>query len=265
MKEKNRALSIPLSTIILASVLIIIVGVASFAANNAVNAQLEETQFEQAKNVMLAIDGIVKKVLFAHQSSGYVKSSFWKTTPQFIRTGENLTLIIDAGTANWTYQIPVNIIKVKGGPHVGVTVSKNIIGNDSLLLTDMSSSIGRVSIYQSDGAWVSLDYSRVRCVYTGIWEYFNGSDYESFNVVEITMINLTFGTVETGTQVFIMIRNLGVNSKSITDVSGNFEVKVVSPEGEEVKSLEELGGDPSKRTIINLVFVNVEVSVMRSG
>ncbi|KYH40845.1 MAG: hypothetical protein AYL32_009200 [Candidatus Bathyarchaeota archaeon B26-2] len=265
MKRENLAISTPLSTIILASVLLVIVGVASFAANNAINAQLEETQFEQAKNVLLAVDKIVKKVLFARQSSGYVKSSFWKTTPQFTRTGGNLTLIIDAGSVNWTYQIPVNVIKVKGGSHVGVTTPQDILGNGSLLLTDLSSSLGRVSVYQSDGAWVSLDYSRVRCVYTGIWEYFNGSDYESFNVVEITVVNFTFGTIETGTQVFIIVQNLGINSESILDISGNFEIRVIGPDGEEKRSLEELGGDPSKRTIINLVFVNVEVSVARSG
>lgn len=249
----------------ISSVILVIVGIASFAANNTVNAHIEEAQFEQAKNVMLAVDKIIKRVMFKPHSSGYIQSSFWKMVPQFTETGENLTLTIDLGSQNWTYKIPINIVRIKGGSYIGITTPKNLLGNNCTLLTNPEGSLGRISIYQSDGAWISLDYARVRCIYTGTSEYFNGSVYENFNVIEITMINMTFGIFEPGNQAFITIQNLGINSENRLEVSGNFEIKVSSLDGEETKSLVELGGDPDIPTLINLVFVKVEVSILKGG
>ena len=263
MKRGNLAVSTALSTIILASVLLVIVGIASIVANNAINFQIEGAQFEQAKNIMLATDKIVKKMIFAPRSSGYVRSSFLSMTPQFTETGENLTLTIDADGENWTYQIPVNIVKIKGGAYVGVSSSQNLLGNASILLTDLAGSLGRIWVYQSDGAWISLDYSRTRCIYTGTSDLFNGSCYEPLNVIEVTLINLTFGVIEPDAQAFIIVQNLGTDSGSPLEVSGNFKIKVSSPDGEETKSLEELGGDSSKPTLIHLAFIKIEISIVK--
>jgi len=265
--RRNLAVSTVLSTIILSSVLLVIVGIASFAANNAVNAQIENAQFDQAKNVLLSLTQVVKKVMFTPQSSGYVRSSFWNTIPQFVETGENLTVTIVDDDKNWAYHVPANIIKIKGGRYVGVLTPANLLGNDSLLLTDASSSLGRVKAFQSDGAWTSLDYLRVRCVYIGTSNYFNGISYERFNVVEITIVNFTFGVFEPGNQVFITVQNLGITALPSIQVSDNFTLHVSLTSGGVSANctLTKLGGETGKPVLINLIFVNIEISMLKGG
>jgi len=277
LKRSNAADSTVLSTIILASALIVIVGAAYVAANNAVNYQLENAQFEQAQNVLVSLARVVKNVMLNPFSSGYVRSSFWKTIPHFEDTDENMTITIVDVAENRTYTnitLDINAIKIKGGPMIGVLTPKTILGNDdndSLLFTEASGSLGRVRVFQSDGAWASLDYSRVRCVYTGTSDYYNGTDYESFNVFEITLVNLTFGTFEPETQVLITVQNRGLNVQEPIEASNNTSVSVSLNGGEQQETrdlallVSELGGDPNLPVLVNVVIVNVECSMLKGG
>ncbi len=267
MKRRNMAISTALSTVILSSVLLVIVGVSSYAASNAVNFQIENSQFDQAKNILLALSQVIKKVMFISHSSGYVRCSFLNTIPQFVKASGYMTLTINSEGGNWTYTIPVNVIRIKGGRFVGVLTPRNLLGDNSLLLTNVSSPLGRVYTFQSDGAWVALDYMRARCVYMGTSDYFNGTGYERFNVVEITLVNLTFGIFEPETQAYITSQNLGIEADPPIQVSGNFTIKVnLTSTGEEVScSLTDLGGNPEYPTLVNLVFINIEVSILKGG
>jgi len=267
LKRKDVGVSTVISTIILSSVLLVIIGIASYAANNTVNAQIENAEFEQAGNVLLSTAQVVKRVMFTPRSSGYVRSSFSNTIPQFVKTGENLTISIVDGDKNWSYYFPVNIIRIKGGRQVGVLTPQDLLGEGSLLLTESSGSLGRVRVFQSDGACVSLDYLRVRSIYAGVSDYFNGTGYEGFNVVEITLVNLTFGVFEPGTQALITIQNLGVTAIPTIQASKNFIINVSLTSGETPANctLSDLGGDPQKQVLINLNFVNIEVSMLKGG
>jgi len=274
LKRSDAADSTVLSTIILASALIVIVGAAYAAANNTVNYQLESAQFEQAQNVLVSLARVIKNAMLNPFSSGYVRSSFWKTIPQFEDTDENMTLTIADIGENWTYNIDINAIKIKGGPMIGVLTPRTILGNDnndSLLFTDAGGSLGRVRVFQSDGAWTSLEYSRVRCVYIGSSDYYNGTGYESYNVFEITLINLTFGTFEPETQALITVQNRGLNVQEPIEVSNNTSVSVSLNGGErqEIRDLavlvSEKGGDPGKPVLVNVVIVNIECSLLKGG
>ena len=271
LKGRNVAVSTLLSTTILASVLIIIVGAASFAANNAVNAHVENAQFDQAKNVLRSLAKVIKDAMLTSHSSGYVRSSFWKTIPQFENTQENLTLTIEDGAENWTYQVNQNAIKIKGGSLVGVLTPKTIWGNDSLLFTTPSGTLGRVRVFQSNGAWVSLDYSRTRCVYVGASDYYVGTGYESFNTVEVTVMNLTFGVFEPGTEASMIVENLGVSVEPPIQVSKDavFHVSLSGGESADPLPLAELvsngNGDPEKPALVNVAFINIKVSMLREA
>ena len=97
MKKAKAAISTSLSSIILAGVLLGIVGTASYAANNAINSQIEEAQFEQAENIMLSLDKIVKNIMFSPGSSGYIRANFQSMTPQFSSFEENIKGSIESG------------------------------------------------------------------------------------------------------------------------------------------------------------------------
>ena len=267
MKKRNAALSTVLSTVILSSVLLTITCIASYAANNAVNVQIENVQFDQAKNVLLSLDQVVKKGMLTQQSYGYVRASFMDTIPQFAETGETLTMTI-VDQQNHSYQVPVNIVKIKGGSYVGVLTPEVLLGDNSLILKNASSSIGRVKVFQEQGAWTSLDYERVRCIYAGTSNYYNGTgwDEKGSNVFEIMLMNVTFGVLEFGTQAYITVRNIGVNSAAPIQASKNASIRVNS--GGEVSScslgdlVRDCGGDPEKSILIHVVIVNIEISML---
>ena len=273
LKRRNAADSTVLSTTILASALIVIVGAAYVAANNAINYQVESAEFDQAQNVLLSFAKVVKNVMLTPHSSGYVRSSFWKTIPQFEKASQNLTLTISDSGNNQTYNIGQNIIKIKGGYTIGVLTPRNLLGTDSLNFTDPSGSLARVRVFQSDGAWVSLDYSRVRCVYIGSSDYYNSTidGYESLNVFEITLVNLTFGTFEPESQVLIIAENLGMNAEpeSPIKVSNNTIIQVRLSSGEQSPPIDLAdlisiqGGNPGKPILINLIIVDIECSMLK--
>lgn len=258
MARSKLGVSNVITTVILTSVMFIIVLSTSFFANNLLTANIERAQFEQVKNVVLAFDKIVDQVTFKPQSSGYVRSSFSTTIPYFVEGGESLQVWVDQTLA---HEVPINKIEVLGGSQVSVAASEDLIGDASLLLTKVSDSLGRVCVYQSEGAWIALDFSRARCIYSGISELFNGTDYETYNMIEVTIIDLTFGVLVVQTEACLTAQNIGVEcSQNI--FSNDFEIRVKNGETEESISLSDLGGDPAYKTIMNFVVVSVETSVL---
>jgi len=257
LTKSNLGVSTVLSTVILTSVLCVIVFTASYVANDAINGQIENAQFDQAKNVMLALDKLIKRVIYKPESSGYVKTSFWTVTPYFTETGEELEVWIDGEKI--PINIPVNVVKIRGGPRTSVATDQELIGNEKLLLTNISDSLGRVRIYQSAGAWITLDYSRVRCIYTGTFK--NLKEDKTYNYVEITVINVTFGTFGVQEKASFTVKNIGLAPIQRTKAS-DFTIGAQKSGAEpEACTLAQLGGNPSNPTLINLVVVNVKISL----
>lgn len=252
-----------LTSAILTSVLCIIVFVASNVANDAINSQIENAQFDQAKNVMLALDKLIKRIMYKPESSGYVKTSFWTVTPYFVETEENLAVTVNGQNLLPNDQISLNTIKFKGGLRVSVAADKELIGDETLLLTDIVSSLGRVQVYQSLGAWITLDYSRIRCIYSGTTQYFTGTSYQTYNLIEITVINLVFKHFEPQEKASIIAKNTGLESKQIEMPEGsNFTILVQKGSDSESCTLIDLGGDISYKTLINVAVVKIEVSIL---
>ena len=210
MKKRNLGFSHVITTVILTSVMLVIVLTTSFLANSLLNTQIERAQFDQAKNVILALDEIVKKVTFKPQSSGYVRSSFWTTIPYLEETGETLQILVNQ---TLVLDVPVNIVKIQGGSRVSVAVPEDLTGSESVLLTSVSDSLGRVHVYQSNGSWITLDYSRIRCINSGTSEFFNGTDYEICNLVEIILIKITFGILEVQDKASLTAKNSSCSKK----------------------------------------------------
>lgn len=259
----RRALSPVIAAIILASVLGIIVFVASNIANDIVGAQVEEAQFEQAKYVMLSLDKLIKRIMYEPESSGYIKTSFWKVTPYFERAVGNLTI----EAPELEIIVPINVIKIKGSSRVGVSAEQNLLGDESLIITDLTKPLGNVKVYQKHGAWISLDYARVRCVITGRnIAYYNGTGYEPHNTLEITLIKIEFKDFRVGEQASFIARNVKITSMQRNIDRGNFTITVKRTDLNKVESicLSNLGGDPGHKTILNVAIITIEVSILGS-
>lgn len=257
----KRALSPVIAAIILASVLGIIVFVASNLANDIVDAQVEDAQFEQAKYVMLSLDKLIKRIMYEPESSGYIRTSFWKVTPYFEREVGNLT--VEAPELEIT--IPINVIKIKGGPRVGVPAKQNLLGDESPIITDLTKPLGNIKVYQEKGAWISLDYARIRCILTGKnIAYYNGTRYEPYNTVEITLIRIEFKDFRAGEQASFIARNVKIISMQRKMDRGDFTITVKRTDLNRVESicLSDLGGDPGCKTLLNAAIITIEVSIL---
>ena len=233
--------------------------VAYNVANDAVNQQVEEAQFEQAKNVMVALERLINRIIYKPQSSGYVQTSFWNISPYFVHTTDNLT--ITANGIDLISPITVNMFKMKGGPRTSVPADDYLMGDENILLQNISESLGRIEVIQSQGAWILLDYGRVRCVNAGVIEYYNGSDYEPYNLLELTIVKLGFGDVNVEEKSNIVAENKGLQSIQTEISQGDFTLEVQLGSQSETSTLLELGGNLGYKTLLNAVVIDVELSI----
>jgi hypothetical protein len=263
-KRAKRGTAEVLTTLILFSVMFTLVITASSVANETVNAQVEYAEFEQAKNVLLSLDKLVKRVMYKPDSSGYVKTSFCTVLPYLVQPQGNITVEVYDGTLlhNLTRSIPATQIKIKGGSRTSVGLDTDLVGQGKMILTKTSDSIGHVRAYQSQGAWVSLDYLRVTCIDTGTTQYYNSttSAYETNNCVEVTLVNLAFKEIQFQQDSHLIVINEGMDPSrtKLISPSGSFYVRVRS--GLDGTS-ETLTLSSPYKTLVTLVVINLGLSV----
>ena len=255
---KSRGISTVISTVILTFTMLIIVLSTSAFVTEVFNVQAENVEFEQAEYVMLTLANSINGIIFKPQSSSYIRTGFRTTMPQLTDTGENMTIRIDD---NITATIPIRTISIQGGSRVDVSES-NLVGGEELLLTDISNPLHRIYIDRNDKAEVVLDYSRIRCIYLGTSTFYNGSGSELYNVIEITVVKISFGSIRTYNEAIFSVRNTGVDISQIEKEQGDHTIRVSLSGDEESVSLTELGGNTTYPTLINLQIVNIEVSLV---
>jgi hypothetical protein len=263
---RNRlGLSEVISSVILTSVMLVIIITSSHYANDTINYNVESVQFDQAINAILSLDRMAKKIMFNPKSTASVKTSFQTTTAYFVQEG-NLAILVDEDEIA---SIPVNTLKVEGGSSVGGSFSYSYVGNDTLLLAGIGGSISHVKKYWDLGAWASIDFQRIRCIYCGEMDFYNGTNPEPTkrNVVEITVIRLSSGEISPLERSRIIIENTGIQTQQIEQPVGDFTIRVQFPGMEEPDPLylTELGGNATLSTLINLTVIDLKITILGGG
>jgi hypothetical protein len=249
--------------------MVIIVITASFYANDTLSFNVESVHFDQAINAVLSLEKIAKNIMFKPLSIGTVKTSFMTTDPYISQMG-TLAILIDG---NEKSSFTVNCFKVKGSERVGVSFSQYYLGDISYLsrfiLVGLNGSISCVKKYQDNGAWVSLDYGRIRCVYSGEMNYYNGTNPEPVkrNVIEITAIKINSGGIDQFIDNSrIILENTGIQIQQIEYAPGNFVISgQFSDKNDPGYSLIQLGGNATLPTLINFTIINFEISIFGGG
>jgi hypothetical protein len=264
------AMATVLSTVILGATLLTIVWIAYAVANGAINSQLETASFDQSKYVLTSLSDVVKKIMFTPDSSGYVRVSFTNLLPYFTDAQKALTInITDPSnqTLNRDYSYPIKVVKIKGGSGVGVSTERDIVGVNQVAFNDTAYPLAHVKAYQSDGAWLSLDYARARCVFIGVSKYFEGSSYRSYNVIEITVVNMILKEFAPGETTLIVAHNAGTTIESINKLSKNLTIDIGLSDGSQIAqyTLQSLGGDAQKNAVVRLSTINIEISMLAAG
>jgi hypothetical protein len=189
-----------------------------------------------------------------------VRTSFSTTDPYIVESGNLKVFVNDVEQVSFV----ASSFKILGGSNVGVPVIKDYVGNDSLMLIGFGGAISRVQTYQSNGAWVSLDYDRIRVVYSGMAQFYNGTGFELYNVVEITVVNLISGELTELERSRVIIENTGIETNQL-ERTGNPTIKIQLSGRDDSVSLSGLRGNINYPTLINLAVVCLKISVMGGG
>ncbi|MBS7631389.1 hypothetical protein KEJ47_07440 [Candidatus Bathyarchaeota archaeon] len=262
-KRWKKGFSNLLSTVILGSVLLAIMVVTSNMANDILTNQIASSEFDSAKDVMLAVESEIGNIRFKPGSTSVIKTSFYSSTaPGFTRTGENMNVTFSGKDP---IQVKVNYFNIECRPGAGGIFDYNLKGGDSLLVPAFNSSLGRVRITKPYNWRVSLDYERVSYLYGGIIHLFNGTGEVPINRVEVAAIEIEFENFEVGERSLIILKNEGIITDSFI-LTGNWSL-TVSSRGQESSPLylTDIGGDPTYPTQLNFHKVLISIDVMESA
>lgn len=258
-------LSEVISSVILTSVMLVIIITSSHYANDTISYNVESVQFDQSINAILNLDRMAKKIMFNPKSTASVKTSFQTTTAYLVQEG-NLVLLVDEDEIA---SIPVNVLKVEGGSSVSVSSTYDYVGdqNAPLILVGLNGSISHVKKYWDLGAWASIDFQRIRCIYCGEMDFYNGTNPEPTkrNVVEITVIRLSSGDISPLERSRIIVENTGIQTQQIEQPVGDFTITAQFSGDEDSKFLTALGGNATLSTLINLTVIDLKITILGGG
>ncbi len=214
---------------------------------------------------------MVEGLTFAKGSAAYTRF--------FIRTGglsltngtDSVNIAVDGTTVHGPST--VNQIKLRGGSMVdspdyqvlrglsGINATRYLIINDST----PSPPLGWVYLKRQNGAWVVVDFGRVRAVFSGTNNVtIDGLNWEALNYVELTYIKPHFGT-KFGRDTFD-VRARVTNVQTSVKRFANSAVTITVTRGSlsqsyKVPSPSTFNGKPVSATIVIISVIEVEVSV----
>jgi len=174
--------------------MVIMVGVLGYAGN-LFQIQSEWAEFSNAKETTYNLAEIIEDVSLKPGAQSYVRYNPRSGGPNFIKNVGTFDLRV-----NTTVLIngAVNVFSYRGGNLVG-TSDEVLRGNpDSLIIYGNVAPLGAVNVTQRNGASIFLDFNRVGVSRVGMSNFSKGIiggsiQWEPVEIVQITMINLTFG------------------------------------------------------------------------
>lgn len=266
----NKGVSEVVATVMLITVTLgMIVGGVFFAQLN-LSMQAQATEFENGKASMISLAQMIEGMSLVKGEAGYVRFAVSSGGLALTPGSEKLAIIItdEQGYDDTVFEDTVNLPKFRGGGGVSsldYQVLKgvpNALSTDYLIVSpDKSAPLGWVYLKREQGAWVIMDFGRVRVVPSGTIRVTkdNGLNWEPINVVEITYVRIVYGTFS-GTNVYnVCARVTNVTTRVIKlPESLSITVNVERGSYSESYSVPDQGGTG---TIIFVNIVDVELSI----
>lgn len=240
---------------ILTSILLVLVLSTTALANDVLAGQVENAEFDVARDVMLALNNMVKEVMYKPTSSRYVKTAFQTTSPHLLDTEDSISLWIQIDGEPVEYLIqdcPISIIKIQGGVKVKES-EKDLVGTSSVQLEDFSS-LGHLHVQRSNRVELILDFARIRCIYTGTLNL-----TQEYNIIEVVFINMTTGLLQLNDRAVFIVNSLETTI-SQHFYQGTLTIGVNDTRGHSESIL--YSDLPNDSTLINLMVVDIEISLI---
>ncbi|MEM1998033.1 MAG: hypothetical protein QW241_07510 [Candidatus Bathyarchaeia archaeon] len=237
----KRAVSPVISTVIITATLLIILVVASSLAISMLEIQMQNSEFEQAKTAMLLLDRTIMDVSLRPGAASSVQFN-QRSGGIGLYEGEALSIEIRSGSNSiWSKTINSYVVKYRGGSMV--SAAKADLTDPGGLIVDMSRPLGHVRIESGNGAWIILEYNRVRITVN-----------RELGTMDIYLIRLEPGVFGGSGTVNVRVQNKEIKVESKTLSGGGLTVRV------------EVGGlsreqDYSGISVVRVIEVTIMVSV----
>lgn len=167
MKSKFgvKAVSPVISTVVITATLMVILIISAYVATNLLEVQIENTEFEQAKTNMTLLSELIADVALRQGAASSIKIN-QRAGGIGIYETEAITLTLD-GIIRYPFNADTKfyMLKYRGGSLV--STAETIIagpGDPNALTVGPTEPLGLVKTIVENGAWVTLDFQRVRAV-----------------------------------------------------------------------------------------------------
>jgi hypothetical protein len=201
--------SIVISALIISGAVLVVTAVAAFLATNILELQSQHAEFEQGKANMGILSEIVEDVGVKPGAGSLIRFNQRTGGLGYVVESRPLMLSISNATTADLMTLsssPMNMT-YKAGRLVG-TFNSTVKGKDDLAITGLSSPLALLKQQQANGAWLQLDFNRVRIVDESIVNV-GGNQYY---VVTISFFNVTPGVFRGSDSLDVKVQNTGVNS-----------------------------------------------------
>jgi hypothetical protein len=254
------AVSPVISTVILSTTLLTVMIITTGVATDILRNQMASNEFDSAKSLIKTISAEIDALVYKTEASSVVKTSFFYTAPGYTETGKIMNVSF-TGHAE-VFNVTENTFNIESIQGVGGSTDYTLQGSDLIAVPGYDGSFGRVYISKPYNWRVALDYNRAQYTYAGVANLFNGVTTTPYNIVEITVLEMSFTQFDTSDTSIIILKNDGVDTSTFT-VTGDWDMTVTTQDsGSYIVSLTDMGGNASYPTQIQFNKVNLNIHVM---
>ena len=249
-----------ISTVILSTTLLTVMIITTGVATDILRNQMASNEFDSAKNLIKSISSEIDSLIYKSEASSVIKTSFFYTAPGYTETGKIMNVSFTGHGE--TFHVEENTFNIESIQGVGGSTDYTLEGSDVTAIPGYLGSFGRIYISKPYNWRVALDYNRAQYTYAGVANLFNGVTTTPYNIVEVTVLELSFTQFDTSDTAVIILRNDGVETNTFT-LTGNWDMTVTTPDdGSYVVSLADMGGNVSHPTQVQFNKVNMNIHVM---
>jgi hypothetical protein len=246
MNYKRRALSEIISTTILvAAMLIVVIGVMGFAID-LFNTQTQDAEFSQAQNGVIALAQGIDSILPTQGAAAFSTFNSRTGGPVIINNFDQmvLTVLNPQGKVAFSNSININEFRYRAGSLVSQEGEQwvragNFTGqpfsqtfNGTLIIQNNSAPLGFVYTSHDNGAtWVTMDYRRINVNNLGVFNISLGAVpvgkdqaeneiykqvYQLVDIVQINLVNITGGTFSGSSNLVVSAVNQGTSTATLS-------------------------------------------------
>jgi len=265
LKRGKAALSVVISSIIMTSTLLMVSLIAFNLSINILSAQVQRSDFEEAKNDILLLADVVEDTSLKPKSSGYVSFNSRAGRFSFVHNQYQIEVNVSGGSTVNLLKGTLGSLKYQGGLEVGTVQSRYLRGSNSCLVEDPVRPLALVYTEYNSAPYIILESRRVRVIELGTFYFYDKGDGNSgyLNMVEVTFLNVTFGEIYYSNPLNVKASNrqISVSFHILNQTDLLFSVKI----GDEnitktVQGPVTFEGNPVSGTLVRVVTIEVVIS-----